>query len=128
MLISIKCSKKGALKCPNRFPALTVVVKFPTLGKVGFGEYNIRHHFKMRVQMIPHIIQVGLVGDQIGLFLCPLTSQKFCCVFSRHGDTAHRNNHNHHYHRQQDSQQALSKDPHGLSLLFNFLCLTRLHD
>ena len=48
--VAVKCTSKcRTLFYSNRFPALTVVIKFSALSKVHLCKFNIRYHFKMRV-------------------------------------------------------------------------------
>ena len=67
---TIKQARKRLLSVyTNRLPALTVIVKFSAFSKIGIREFNVRHHQKMSVQILAHIVQMVFGGDQIGIFL-----------------------------------------------------------
>ena len=83
MLYCIAIAIKHTRKDANRLPALPVIIKLPTLGKIRLGELDIRHHQKMRVQILAHIVKMRLGGYQIRTLLRPVSSQKFRGIFHR---------------------------------------------
>lgn len=84
MTISVKHTRKSRIFIrPNRLPALPAVVKFSTFSKIRLGELDIRHHFKMRIQILAHIVKMRLGGYQIRTLLRPVSAQKFRGIFHR---------------------------------------------
>ena len=91
MVIPVKCAYKWLFFIYTYwFPALAAIVKHSAIGKVRLGKFNVRHHFEMGVQIVPHIIQVDFVGNQIRILLRPVPAQKLRCVLRRHGDCFQR--------------------------------------
>ena len=81
MISAIKDAKERVFTCSNRLPALAVIVKKTVFGKVVCGKMNVRHHFKICTQMVPHIIQVFFIGNKIRGILRPCPAVKFCDIF-----------------------------------------------
>ena len=77
VIITIKRPRKSrTITVSNRLPALTIIIKVPALGKIRIGELDIGYHFKMRIQILPHIVQMGFVGNEIRVFLRTVSVQK----------------------------------------------------
>ena len=83
MLYCIAIAIKHTRKDANRLPALPVIIKLPSLGKIRLVKFNIRDHQKMCVQILAHIVKMRLGGYQIRTLLRPLSAQKFRGIFHR---------------------------------------------
>ena len=59
--------KSGISICTDRLPAFAAIIERAALGKVIFCKFNIRYQLVPGAKIIAHIVQMRLIGNQIGI-------------------------------------------------------------
>jgi len=76
MSVTIKRAGEFGRFITNWSPSFTIVIEIATLRKICIGKLNVRCHLEMSRGIIPHIIEFGLVRNEIRKCFCSNTARE----------------------------------------------------